>query len=59
VLVGVYLVGDFGLLILIGTAFGAIWVGHRFKSGMDEAQPGTEVPAVTPAAPAATAAPTR
>jgi len=59
VLVGVYLVGDFGLLILIGTVFGAIWVGHRFKSGMDEAQPGTEVPAVTPAAPAATAAPTR
>jgi uncharacterized protein len=58
-LVNVYLVGDFGLLILIGTVFGAIWVGHRFKSGMDQAQPGTEVPAVTPAAPAATAAPTR
>jgi membrane protease YdiL (CAAX protease family) len=57
VLVSVYLVGDFGLLILIGTAIGAIWVGHRFKSGMDEAQPGTEVPEVTPAAPAATAAP--
>src|ERR687897_577553 len=59
VLIDVYLVGDFGLLILIGTVFGAIWVGHRFKSGMDEAQPGTEVPEVTPAAPAATAAPTR
>jgi len=57
VLVNVYLVGDFGLLILIGTAIGAIWVGHRFKSGMDEAQPGTEVPEVAPAAPAATAAP--
>src|SRR5215211_2513255 len=56
VLVNVYLVGDFGLLILIGTVFGAIWVGHRFKSGMDEAEPGTEVPEVTPAAPAATAA---
>src|ERR671919_340422 len=56
VLVDVYLVGDFGLLILIGTVFGAIWIGHRFKSGMDKAQPGTEVPAVTPAAPAATAA---
>src|ERR671919_3094984 len=55
-LVEVYLVGDFGLLILIGTVFGAIWIGHRFKSGMDKAQPGTEVPAVTPAAPAATAA---
>src|SRR5215204_2155700 len=57
VLVNVYLVGDFGLLILIGTVLGAIWVGHRFKSGMDEAQPGTEVPEVTPSAPAATAAP--
>jgi membrane protease YdiL (CAAX protease family) len=56
-LVNVYLVGDFGLLILIGTVFGAIWVGHRFKSGMDEAQPGTEVPEVAPVAPAATAAP--
>jgi uncharacterized protein len=56
-LVNVYLVGDFGLLILIGTVFGAIWVGHRFKSGMDQAQPGTEVPEVAPVAPAATAAP--
>jgi uncharacterized protein len=59
VLVNVYLVGDFGLLILIGTALGAIWVGHRFKSGMDQAQPGTEVPEVAAVAPAATAAPTR
>jgi uncharacterized protein len=57
VLVDVYLVGDFGLLILIGIAIGAIWVGHRFKSGMDQAQPGTEVPEVSPAAPAAPAAP--
>src|SRR5918992_2581972 len=38
VLVNVYLVGDFGLLILIGTAIGAIWFGHRFKSGMNQAQ---------------------
>jgi uncharacterized protein len=44
VLVDVYLVGDFGLLILIGTAIGAVWVGHRFKRGMDEAQAGAEVP---------------
>src|SRR5215204_1668039 len=57
VLVNVYLVGDFGLLILIGTAIGAIWIGHRFKSGMDEAQSGAEGPEVAPAAPAATAAP--
>jgi uncharacterized protein len=58
-LVNVYLVGDFGLLILIGTVFGAIWVGHRFKSGMDEAQrSGQEAPRVAPAAhPSAPAAP--
>jgi len=59
VLVDVYLVGDFGLLILIGTAIGAIWVGHRFKSGMDQAQSGAEVPRVAPVQPAAPAAPTR
>jgi membrane protease YdiL (CAAX protease family) len=49
VLVDVYLVGDFGLLILIGTAIGDIWVGRRFKSGMDQAQSGAEVPRVAPA----------
>jgi membrane protease YdiL (CAAX protease family) len=58
-LVNVYLVGDFGLLILIGTVFGAIWVGHRFKSGMDEAQSGQEAPRVAAAPPSAPAAPTR
>jgi uncharacterized protein len=59
-LVNVYLVGDFGLLILIGTAIGAIWVGHRFKSGMDQAQSDAdaEVPGVAPAPPSAPAAPT-
>jgi hypothetical protein len=51
VLVDVYLVGDFGLLILIGTAIGAIWVGHRFKGGMNQAQSGAEVPRVAPAPP--------
>jgi uncharacterized protein len=56
VLVDVYLVGDFGLLILIGTALGAIWVGHRFKSGMNKAQEAREAPEVTPAPPAAPAA---
>jgi uncharacterized protein len=59
VLVEVYLVGDFGLLILIGTAIGAIWVGYRFKSGMDQAQSGAEVPRVAPVQPSAPAAPTR
>jgi membrane protease YdiL (CAAX protease family) len=56
VLVDVYLVGDFGLLILIGTVIGAIWFGHRFKSGMDQAQSDAEAPRVAPAHPSAPAA---
>jgi membrane protease YdiL (CAAX protease family) len=61
VLVDVYLVGDFGLLILIGTAIGAIWVGRMLKSGMDQAQSDAdaEVPRVAPAHPSVPAAPTR
>jgi membrane protease YdiL (CAAX protease family) len=60
-LVNVYLVGDFGLLILIGTALGAIWVGRMLKSGMDQAQSDAdaEVSGVAPAVPTAPAAPTR
>jgi membrane protease YdiL (CAAX protease family) len=58
VLVEVYLVGDFGLLILIGTAIGAIWFGHRFKRGMDQAQAGVEEPDVAPAIPTSPATPT-
>jgi membrane protease YdiL (CAAX protease family) len=57
VLVNVYLVGDFGLLILIGTALGAIGVGYYLRSGMNKAQEAREAPEVAPAAPAATAAP--
>jgi len=57
VLVDVYLVGDFGLLILIGTVIGAIWFGHRFKRGMDEAQSGEESPAGSPAPTPATDSP--
>jgi uncharacterized protein len=57
VLVNIYLVGDFGLLIFIGAALGAIWVGHRFKRGMNEAQLDQEAPIVAPAQPAAPAAP--
>jgi hypothetical protein len=34
-LVNVYLVGDYGILILIGAVIGAIWVGHILRSGMD------------------------
>jgi uncharacterized protein len=59
VLVNVYLVGDFGLLILIGVVIGAIWLGYRFKSGMDQAQSGQEAPRGAPASPSAPAAPTR
>jgi uncharacterized protein len=60
VLVNVYLVGDFGLLILIGVVIGAIWLGHRFKSGMDQAQrSGAEAPRVAAAPTAAPATPTR
>jgi len=57
VLVDVYLVGDFGILILIGTAIGAVWFGRRFKRGMDEAQSGEEVPRGAPVLPSAPAAP--
>src|SRR5215208_6609787 len=56
VLVNLYLVGDFGILILIGTTIGAIWVGHMLRSGMDEAQEAGAVPEVPPT-PAAAAAP--
>ena len=58
-LVNVYLVGDFGLLILIGSAIGAVWFGRRYKSGMDEAQSGQEVPRVAPVPPSVPVAPTR
>jgi membrane protease YdiL (CAAX protease family) len=58
VLVNVYLVGDFGILILIGSAIGAIWFGRRYKSGMDQAQAGAEVTSrVAPAPPSAPATP--
>ena len=60
VLVNVYLVGDFGLLILIGTVIGAIGVGYYLRNGMDQAQSDAdaEVPRVAPAHPSAPAAPT-
>jgi membrane protease YdiL (CAAX protease family) len=53
-LVNLYLAGDFGILILVGTVIGAVWVRYMLRSGMDEAQQfGGEVPEIT-AAPAAT-----
>jgi membrane protease YdiL (CAAX protease family) len=57
VLVNLYLVGDYGILILIGCVLGAIWLAHYLRSGMNKAQPGGVAPAATPAPPAATAAP--
>ena len=39
VLVNLYLVGDNGILILVATILGAIWVGCMLRSGMNEAQP--------------------
>src|ERR671910_411076 len=56
VLVNLYLVGDYGILILIGTVIGAIWVGRYLRNGMNEAQSGRAVPEVT-VPPAATATP--
>jgi membrane protease YdiL (CAAX protease family) len=58
VIVNKYLGGDYGILIVVGGVIAAIWVGHRFKSGMDQAQSGTAASAATPpATPAATATP--
>jgi len=60
VLVNLYLVGDYGILILIGTVIGAIWLSYYLKRGMDRAQEaGSFAPEVAPAAPSAPAAPTR
>ena len=59
VLVNLYLVGDYGILILVGVVIGAIWVGHMLRRGMDEAQAGSEASEVSPVAPEATPAVSR
>src|SRR5215213_5840462 len=56
-LVKVYLVGDYGILILIGTAIGAIWLSYYLKSGMDRAQKADAVAPEVPPTSAAMAAP--
>jgi membrane protease YdiL (CAAX protease family) len=56
VLVNLYLVGDYGILILVGVVIGAIWLSYYLRSGMNRAQSGGEAPEVAPAPPAATAA---
>src|SRR5215212_3131928 len=56
-LVNLYLVGDYGILILIGVVIGAIWLSYYLRSGMDRAQEaGADAPEVPPI-PAAMAAP--
>jgi len=59
VLVNLYLVGDYGILILVGSVIGAIWLSYYLRSGMDKAQSGEEAPRVAPAPPSVPAAPTR
>ena len=59
VIVNKYLGGDYGILIVVGGVIAAIWVGHRLKSGMDQAQSGGVAPRVAPAHPSVPAAPTR
>jgi membrane protease YdiL (CAAX protease family) len=53
VIVNKYLGGDYGILIVVGGVIAAIWVGHRLKSGMDQAQSVREAPEATLAPPAA------
>lgn len=57
VLVNIYLVGDFGILILVGAIIAAIWVGYFLRSGMNKAQPRGAAPEVTPPTPAAASVP--
>jgi uncharacterized protein len=44
VLVNKYLVGDFGVLIVIGAAIGAVWLGRMVGGGTDTARPGAAPP---------------
>jgi len=53
VLVNKYLVGDYGLLILVGTVIGAVWVGRMLRGGMDRAQGAGAVVSEAPPTPSA------
>ena len=44
VIVNKYLVGDYGILILIGAVVGAIWVRYILRSGLNQAQSGGATP---------------
>jgi uncharacterized protein len=59
VLVNLYLVGDYGILILVGVVLGALWLSYYLRSGMNKAQSGEEAPRVAPAPPSVPADPTR
>jgi hypothetical protein len=59
VLVNLYLVGDYGILILIGTVIVAIWLGYYLRRGMNEAHSGGATPEVPPAPSAPTPAASR
>jgi uncharacterized protein len=51
VLVNLYLVGDNGILIVVSTALGAIWVGYMLRRrALNKPQPGAAAPEVVPAA---------
>jgi uncharacterized membrane protein YdcZ (DUF606 family) len=39
VLVNKYLVGDFGLLIVVGAVIGSVLVGRMLRDGINEVQP--------------------
>jgi NADH:ubiquinone oxidoreductase subunit 6 (subunit J) len=56
ILVNIYLVGDFGILILVGAVIGAVLVGYMLRSGMNKAQQDVAAPEVPPT-PAAAAVP--
>ena len=56
VVVNEYLVGDNGILIVVGAALAAIGVGYILRSGLNKPQPSGAASEVT-ATPAATGAP--
>ncbi|MGH3146681.1 MAG: CPBP family glutamic-type intramembrane protease [Rubrobacter sp.] len=46
VIVNKYLVGDYGILIVVGAVIGAVFVGRILRSGMDEARSDSASPEV-------------
>ena len=50
VLVNLYLVGDNGILIVVSTALGAVWVGYILRGRTNKPQPSVVSSAVASAA---------